>query len=101
MVAIPSLMMHQIAQMAPATARKLRLLAVAYAQLLESQPDYANAKHVSHLGEEVVEGRRTLDELWDDRVRGWGYEGDWRIANLVLASDGHIDQAIRRAIVLF
>jgi len=93
----PSLMMHHIKQVAPASVRKLRFLAVAYARFLESQPDFADAKHVSHLGEEVAEGRRTLDELWDDRVRGWGYDGDWSIANLVLAGDEQIEMAFRKA----
>ncbi len=95
----PALMMRQIKQVAPATSRKLRLLAVAYAHYLESQPDYADAKHVSHLGEEVLEGRQTLDFLWDDSQRGWGYQGDWSIANLVLAGDDNLDGKVRSAFV--
>jgi hypothetical protein len=97
LAAIPSLMMHHIGQVAPASARKLRLLAIAYARFLESQPDYADAKHVSHLGEAVVEGSETLESLWDDRRRGWGYDGDWSIANLVLAGDDQLDMATRTA----
>jgi hypothetical protein len=98
MAAIPSLMMDYINQVAPSSYRKLRLLAIAWAKFLESQPDYADAKHVSHLGEDVLEGRQTLDDLWDDRRRGWGYDGDWRIANLVLVGDAQLDMAIRKAI---
>lgn len=94
---IPSLMMDHIKQVAPASHRKLRLLAVAWARFLESQPDYANAKHVSHLGDEVVEGKQTLDFLWEDRQRGWGLDGDWSIANFVLADDTGLDMAIRKA----
>lgn len=94
---LPSLMMHHISAVAPASPRKLRLLAVAYARFLESKPEYAHAKHVAHLGEEVAEGHRTLDELCDPQVRGWGFEGDWSIANLVLAGDDEIDMAFRRA----
>lgn len=93
----PSLMMQQIRQVAPASPRKLRLLAVAYARHLESLPEFAGAKHVSDLGEGVAEGRLALDELWDDRTRGWGRDGDWSIANLVLASDEQIDMAFRKA----
>jgi hypothetical protein len=94
---LPSLMMRHISDVSPASPRKLRLLAVAYARFLESKPEYADAKHVSHLGEAVAEGHRTLEELWDDRVRGWGYDGDWSIANLVLAGDDQIEMAFRKA----
>jgi hypothetical protein len=94
---LPSLMMSHISTVSPASPRKLRLLAVAYARFLESKPDFADAKHVSHLGEEVAENHRTLDELWDDKVRGWGYDGDWSIANLVLAGDDYIEMAFRKA----
>jgi hypothetical protein len=94
---LPSLMMQHVSAVSPASPRKLRLLAVAYARFLESKPEYADAKHVSHLGEEVAEGHRTLNERWDDRVRGWGYDGDWSIANLVLAGDDQIEMAFRKA----
>jgi hypothetical protein len=96
LAAIPPLMMAHIKQVAPASCRKLRLLAVAWAQFLETQPDYADAKHVSHLGEAVAEGRQTLDFLWDQRQRGWGYDGDWSIANMVLAGDADLDMAVRK-----
>jgi hypothetical protein len=99
LAAIPSLMMAHITEATPASYRKLRLLAVAWARFLESLPDYANAKHVSHLGDEVVEGRKTLDLLWDQRQRGWGYDGDWSIANLVLAEDDGLDMRIRSAML--
>jgi hypothetical protein len=99
LAAIPSLMMDRINQVAPASYRKLRLLAVAWARFLESQPDYSDAKHVSSLGEEVVEGRKSLDFLWDPRQRGWGYDGDWSIANLVLAENAGLDMAIRKAML--
>lgn len=95
--AVPSLMMKHIHDVAPASPRKLRLLAVSYARYLESQPEFASSKHVSHLGEAVAEGRMNLQELWDDRVRGWGLDGDWYIANLVLASDEGIEMAFRKA----
>lgn len=97
LASLPSLMMQHVSAVSPPSPRKLRLLAVAYARFLESKPEYADAKHVSHLGEEVAEGRRTLNELWDDRVRGWGYDGDWSIANLVLAGDDQIEMAFRKA----
>ena len=93
----PPLMLVHLRRMRPAGPRKLRLLAVAWGRYLEAQPDYADAKPVSHLGEEVVAGRQTLDALWDDRVRGWGYDGDWSIANLVLAADDNLDGNIRRS----
>lgn len=99
LVLAPSLMMQHIAQVSPASYRKLRLLAVAYARYLETQPDYSGAKHVSYLGDEVVEGRQTLDALWDNRIRGWGYEGDWRIANLVLAADERLDMQTRTSMM--
>jgi len=99
LIAIPSLMMHHIKQVAPPSNRKLRLLAVAWTRFLESLPDYADSKHVSHLGDEVVEGRQSLDHLWHDTVRGWGYDGDWSIANCVLAGDDQLDQAIRKSMV--
>jgi hypothetical protein len=97
LTAAPPLMMGHARRVAPASARKLRLLAVAWGRFLEAQPDYADAKPVAHLGEDVLDGRRTLDALWDDRHRGWGYEGDWSIANLVLAADDRLDRAIRSA----
>ena len=93
---IPSRMMHHIAQVAPASARKLRLLAVAYARFLETQPEYAESKHVSHLGEDVAEGRQQLQDLLDERVVGWGISGDWRISHLVLTPDDRLDQAVRK-----
>jgi hypothetical protein len=93
---LPSLMMQHIRQVAPAPYRKLRLLAVAYARYFESLPEYADAKHVSHLGEEVAEGRRSLDDVWDEGIR-WGCDGDWTIANMVLAGDQQIEMAFRKA----
>jgi hypothetical protein len=94
-LALPgALMIYHREKLSPVSPRKLRLLAVAYAKYLETQPEYADAMHVSHLGEEVVEGRASLDELWDDRVRSWGYDGNWAIANLVLAPDGVISTRI-------
>ncbi len=98
LAAIPSLMMHEINGVAPASYRKLRLLAIAWAKFLEAQPDYADAKHVSHLGEDVLEGRQSLEFLWRDTQRGWGYSGDWSIANFVLVGDTDLDMAIRQAI---
>jgi hypothetical protein len=80
-------MLDHIEKHASPSPRKMRLLAVAYARFLETQPEYADCKPVAHLGEEVAEGLRTLDELWHDRVRGWGFAGTWAIANLVLAPD--------------
>lgn len=99
LAAIPSLMMQHIKRQRPPSIRKLRLLAVAWARFLESLPDYANSKHVSHLGEAVLEGRQSLEQLWDQRIRGWGYDGDWSIAHLVLAPDDHIDNAIRNSML--
>jgi hypothetical protein len=96
LIDIPSRMMHHLAQVSPASPRKLRLLAVAYARFLESQPDYAESRHVSHLGEDVAEGRQRLEELLDDRVVGWGLSGDYRISHLVLTPDARLDQAVRR-----
>ncbi|HEY1187446.1 MAG TPA: hypothetical protein VGE74_07295, partial [Gemmata sp.] len=80
-------MLSYIEQNHAPSSRKLRFLAATYAQFLETQPEYADSKHVAHLGEEVADGRRTLEELWDDRIRGWGFDGNWAIANLVLAPD--------------
>jgi hypothetical protein len=89
--------MDHVQQVAPVSARRLRLLAVAYAQYLETQPDYAAAKHVSHLGEAVVEGRQTHEFLTMDEQRGWGIDGDWRIASFVLAPDDRVDIQFRTA----
>jgi hypothetical protein len=89
------LMLLHLEQHGLASPRKLRLLAVVYARHLETLPEYADAKHVSHLGEDVAEGRATLAELLDERVRGWGYVGDWSIANLVLAADERLGNKIR------
>lgn len=94
----PARMMHHISQVAPASPRRLRLLGVAYARFLESQPDYADSKHVSHLGEDVTEGRQRLEDLLDDRMIGWGIPGGWGISHLVLTVDDGLDQAIRREI---
>jgi len=94
LAATPYLMMHHIKQAAPAPARKLRLLAVAWARFLESQPDYATARRVSHLGEEVVEGRKTVRELQADQKKRGGRDGDWSIANSVLTADAYIAQAV-------
>jgi hypothetical protein len=93
----PSLMMQHIRQVAPASTRKLRLLAVAYGRYLESQPEFADSKHVSHFGEGVAEGRLNLDELWDDLVGRLGSDPDWYIANMVLASDQNIEMSFRKA----
>jgi hypothetical protein len=80
-------MLQYIEELHAPSSRKLRLLATAYARFLETQPEYADSKHVAHLGEEVAEGRRTLDELWDQQERGWGFPGNWAIANLVLTRE--------------
>ncbi|MFO0802381.1 MAG: hypothetical protein U0791_04565 [Gemmataceae bacterium] len=100
LLATPPLMMHHIKQVCPASIRTLRLLAVAWTRYLETLSDYADSKHVSHLGEEVVEGRQSLDDLWEDSVRGWGFEGDWSIANCVLAANDGLDNAIRTSMHL-
>jgi hypothetical protein len=80
-------MLHHIEQRYAPSPRKLRLLAAVYAGFLQTQPEYADSKHVAHLGEDVADGVQTLEDLWNDRVRGWGCAGDWSIANLVLAPD--------------
>ncbi|AMV22943.1 hypothetical protein VT84_00935 [Gemmata sp. SH-PL17] len=88
------LMLNYVEQNCNPSPRKLRLLATVYARFLETQPEYADSKHVAHLGDEIVDGGRTLEELWDQSIRGWGYDGDWAIANLVL-TDGRIGNTIR------
>ena len=96
LTAIPSVMMHHVKLVAPKSFRKLRLLAISYAQFLETLQEYQDAKRVSHLAEEVVEGRKSLEVLMNYEV--WGYDGDWRIANLVLVKDEQLDQAVRKGI---
>jgi hypothetical protein len=90
------MMLLHLEQTNSISPRKLRLLAVAYARIIETQPEYVEAKPVVHLGEEVAEGRATLESLLDPDVRGWGVSGHWGIAHLVLAQDGQIGRAIRR-----
>lgn len=81
------LMLQHVENNYAPSPRKMRLLATAYARFLETQPEYADSKPVAHLGESVADGQKTLEELWDQRIRGWGFDGNWAIANLVLAPD--------------
>ena len=93
------LMLLHIEERCTPSPRKLRLLATAYARFLETQPEYADSKHVAHLGEEVADGVRSLEELLNPDVRGWGYQGNWGISHIVLAPE-RIGNAIRRSLWL-
>jgi hypothetical protein len=86
-------MLQYLQQLPSITPRKYRLLAVAYARYLQSLPEFEDTQPVAELGEDVAEGRATLEALWAEcelrRVFGWS------IANLVLARDEHICNQIR------
>ncbi len=76
----------------PAGVRRLRMVCVELAKRIEAQPN-CDAKPVSHLGQEVIEGRLTLDQAWE---RCWAYEGMWQVANLALVRDELLARTIRK-----
>jgi len=89
----PGLMLYHLEKNGSASPRKLRLFAVSYAYYLQKLPEFADTEPVAHLGDDVVEGKATLDQLWDwcQNTRVFG----WNIANLVLAEDRGLGNAIR------
>jgi hypothetical protein len=92
-------MIWHITQTAPASIRKLRLLAAAYASYLESQPDHLYAKPASASAEAVADGQRTLESAWAELnpPTGWDPSEDWFIANLALVEDERLEIRVRAA----
>src|SRR4051794_36435797 len=88
----PGLILHQLEPLASTTPRKRRLLATAYGRYLQMRPEFADSEHVSQLAEEVAEGRAALDQVREACSQGRAF--GWNIANMVLADDDRLCNAI-------
>ena len=91
-------MLRYLNEVAYASPRKMRLIAIDYARWLVTLPEHKDDRKPFPLAEDLAEGHVTIA---DCRKRVWEYRGDtWWVANLMLCSDRDVGRSLLKELYL-